>query len=248
MHKTLLALAITATLPILAVQADHGGVAHQGNYSVVAPLSAALPNRQMTPGATNPAVTEANFDSTICRRGGYTRTVRPPVSYTEPLKRAQIRAYGYTDHRLRDYEEDHLVPLEVGGAPSDPTTCGLSRGTSLGCGAATPRTSLRTRCTAWSATTRSHCGTLRRCSVTTGSPATSGTPARHRRPGIITAGDGDGRETRSHNQITAPGGGQASPGYLGNWMEFSPCRYKLLRLAGCRTFSSCQEPTLAADG
>jgi hypothetical protein len=31
------------------------------------------------------------------------------------LKRRQIVQYGYTDFSLRDYEEDHLIPLELGG-------------------------------------------------------------------------------------------------------------------------------------
>jgi len=46
--------------------------------------------------------------------------VRPPAEYTEELKRRQIREYVYADRRLRLYAEDHLVPLELGGAPDDP--------------------------------------------------------------------------------------------------------------------------------
>ena len=78
-----------------------------------------LPNPALTPGALNPAVTQQTIETTICVRG-WTRTVRPPESYTEPLKRAQITQYGYTNRWLRDYEEDHLVPLELGGSPSSP--------------------------------------------------------------------------------------------------------------------------------
>ncbi|MBV8456445.1 MAG: hypothetical protein JO122_07495 [Acetobacteraceae bacterium] len=78
-----------------------------------------LPNPSLTPGAINPSVTQQNISSTICERG-WTATIRPPEPYTEKLKREQIAAYGYRDHRLRDYEEDHLVPLGLGGAPSDP--------------------------------------------------------------------------------------------------------------------------------
>jgi hypothetical protein len=45
--------------------------------------------------------------------------VRPPESITEPEKRASLRAYG--DHRpLHAYEYDHLIPLELGGAPNNP--------------------------------------------------------------------------------------------------------------------------------
>lgn len=78
-----------------------------------------LPDAALTPGAINSAVTQADIHQTICVRG-YTRTVRPPERYTERLKRLQLKAYGYADQKIWHYEEDHLVPLEVGGAPSDP--------------------------------------------------------------------------------------------------------------------------------
>ena len=78
-----------------------------------------LPDPRLTPGAINPAVTEETMDVTICIRG-WTRTIRPPADYTEALKRRQIREYGYGDRRLRSYEEDHLIPLDVGGSPDDP--------------------------------------------------------------------------------------------------------------------------------
>ena len=83
------------------------------------PATAALPDPSRTPGALNPAVTQRDIYSTICVRG-WTRTVRPPESYTERLKREQIRQYAYRDRWLRDYEEDHLVPLELGGSPASP--------------------------------------------------------------------------------------------------------------------------------
>lgn len=67
------------------------------------------------PGAINPAVTQATIYSTICVRG-WTRTVRPPERDTEALKREQIPRGA----RLRDYEEDHVIPLSLGGAPYDP--------------------------------------------------------------------------------------------------------------------------------
>ena len=80
----------------------------------------ARPNPRFTPGAVNPAVTQASLYETICRPGGYTRSIRPPEEYTEKLKREQIRQYGYRDHRLGAYEEDHLVPLGLGGSPYSP--------------------------------------------------------------------------------------------------------------------------------
>lgn len=87
------------------------------------PASAAsnlmLPNSS-TPGAIDPRVTQANIHSTICV-SGYTKTVRPPSSYTTALKRAQLMgAYSYfTDKSTSSYEEDHLISLELGGSPTD---------------------------------------------------------------------------------------------------------------------------------
>jgi hypothetical protein len=71
-----------------------------------------------TPGVLNPDVTQATINTTICVRG-WTRTIRPPTSYTNDLKRRQMRAYGVTGD-LSDYQEDHLISLELGGHPTDP--------------------------------------------------------------------------------------------------------------------------------
>ncbi len=80
---------------------------------------AALPDHATTPGALNQQVSQATINDTICQRG-WTRTVRPPVGYTEPLKKRQILRNGYQDMRPWKYEEDHLIPLDLGGAPDDP--------------------------------------------------------------------------------------------------------------------------------
>ena len=75
------------------------------------------PDRRCTPGAVNPAVTQATIGSTICR-AGWTSTVRPPESVTEPEKLASLRAYG--EGPSSAFEYDHFVPLELGGAVNDP--------------------------------------------------------------------------------------------------------------------------------
>ncbi len=77
------------------------------------------PDPTRTPGALNPEVTQETIGATICI-GGWTRTVRPPREYTSALKRQQIREWGYVDRRMDRYEEDHLEPLALGGAPFDP--------------------------------------------------------------------------------------------------------------------------------
>ena len=71
-----------------------------------------------TPGVLNPDVTQATIGSTICVTG-WTRTIRPPTEYTNALKRKQMRAYRETG-AASDYQEDHLISLELGGHPNDP--------------------------------------------------------------------------------------------------------------------------------
>jgi len=71
-----------------------------------------------TPGVLNPAVTDATIGRTICVHG-WTRTIRPPSSYTTDLKRRQLVEYGVGGD-LRAYQEDHLISLELGGDPTDP--------------------------------------------------------------------------------------------------------------------------------
>ncbi len=48
-----------------------------------------LPDGTCTPGAIDPAVTQANLRETICKPG-YTKTVRPPVNETNAAKRGQF--------------------------------------------------------------------------------------------------------------------------------------------------------------
>jgi hypothetical protein len=97
-----------------------------------------------TPGAANPDVTQRNIQDNICNPQWSTKLIRPQSEYTSRLKRKQLREYGDTVHQTRAelidpatgkvettrcvahsdnmacYEEDHLIPLEDGGAPLDP--------------------------------------------------------------------------------------------------------------------------------
>jgi hypothetical protein len=73
-----------------------------------------LPDPVCTPG-----VVRTTDVDTICGAGG-TKVYRPPSSYTGSLKRLQLIAYGYADTSPGDYEEDHLIPLEIGGSGDDP--------------------------------------------------------------------------------------------------------------------------------
>lgn len=78
------------------------------------------PDPARTPGTINSQITQENIRETICNPRWSTKSVRPDVFYTNHLKVEQIREYGYFDSRLRDYEEDHFIPLELGGSPTDP--------------------------------------------------------------------------------------------------------------------------------
>ena len=78
------------------------------------------PDPERTPGAANPDITQDNIRQTICNPRWSTKSVRPEVSYTNHLKVEQIREYAYPDSSVKDYEEDHFIPLELGGNPTDP--------------------------------------------------------------------------------------------------------------------------------
>jgi hypothetical protein len=111
MRLSLLDLAVALTVVALAALAfvhfHHGG----GPAPVLA-------NPTLTPGSLNPDVTQATIDSTVCV-AGWTKTVRPPVDYTNALKVKQMPEYGESGS-LSDYQEDHLISLELGGNPTDP--------------------------------------------------------------------------------------------------------------------------------
>ena len=79
---------------------------------------AVVANPVRTPGALNADVTQATIAVTICARG-WTRRIRPPVEYTNALKRKQMRLYGEHGPPTA-YQEDHLISLELGGDPNDP--------------------------------------------------------------------------------------------------------------------------------
>jgi len=113
--------ALLAGSLFLAVPAAHAAVPH-APHTLTASCSQSylpLPDPACTPGATNPDVTQDTIDSTICM-SGWTKTIRPPTSYTNKLKQQGIADYGYADTNMSDYEEDHFLPLELGGAPRDP--------------------------------------------------------------------------------------------------------------------------------
>jgi hypothetical protein len=110
-----------------------------------------LPDPLDKPGAVNPAVTQQNIDETICRPG-WARTIRPPQQYTRALKRRQLGTWvAYAGGPLRAFEEDHLIALELGGAPVDQRNYGRNRARRRMDGAPIGKTIWKGCCISWSA-------------------------------------------------------------------------------------------------
>ena len=90
-----------------------------------------LPDPHCTPGVTDPNITQANISTNICSKNWHgvnpythkeetgTGTLRPQTNYTSKLKLLQMKEYGLTK-KPGDYEEDHLISLQLGGNPVDP--------------------------------------------------------------------------------------------------------------------------------
>jgi hypothetical protein len=108
MSPRALLVAVALVLVGIAIASPHGSPS-KGPYHADA---------ARTPGVLNPDVTQRNINSTICVRG-WTKTIRPPTSYTNALKEKQMREYG-VGGSTSDYQEDHLISLELGGHPTDP--------------------------------------------------------------------------------------------------------------------------------
>ena len=94
-------------------------------------IAALYPDSERTPGVPNPDVRQDNIADNLCSKTWSTSTIRPPASYTSPLKVQQMKEYGDTvadpgatcmigSDNPKCYEEDHLISLENGGDPKDP--------------------------------------------------------------------------------------------------------------------------------
>lgn len=106
----------TAPQPTQPASGEVGTISTAGPHPCIVQDGRA--DQHCTPGALNPDVTQDSISRTICVHG-WTATIRPSAGYTTALKRQQMPDYGETGP-LSAYEEDHQVPLELGGAPRDP--------------------------------------------------------------------------------------------------------------------------------
>src|SRR5207253_9859009 len=99
--------------PISAVNRSPPLLAALATYLALGRVAYAVaPDPALTPGATDPAVSQATIHETICVRG-YTARVRNVSTRT---KHRVYVEYHVTRSQQRHYVIDHLIPLEVGGS------------------------------------------------------------------------------------------------------------------------------------
>lgn len=100
------------------------------NNRVQAPVTASVQTAKAgpdeiypdVPGVTDPE-TSNDIAGTICNSSWSTKSIRPPVSVTDPIKTVALARYNKehgTTYTKADGELDHLISLEIGGAPADP--------------------------------------------------------------------------------------------------------------------------------
>lgn len=133
--------ATTAVATTTFTPADGVPIAHGNDEKRNGP-DGIYPDVTHNPGAIDPAITQENIAKNICNKDFKTGTVRPPSSYTTKVKKQQMAdIYGDTvpqsaaslggadydedkcvlhSNNARCYEEDHIISLQNGGAPSDP--------------------------------------------------------------------------------------------------------------------------------
>jgi len=117
---------LPASTGALALDNAAAALPAAGTCHYRAGVAMTLPDPACTPGAVNPAVTPTTITQTICR-SGWTKTIRPPTSRTDRMKAVSARAYSVPAGEKGEY--DHLVPLELGGAPDDSRNLWFEPGT-----------------------------------------------------------------------------------------------------------------------
>jgi len=66
----------------------------------------------------SPIVNQETIKQTVCVHG-WTKTVRPPVSYTGSIKRRMMSDIGVPPEGEKDITLDHRIPLALGGSADD---------------------------------------------------------------------------------------------------------------------------------
>ena len=98
---------------------DPSGSAVESRGSAPHLTDGVYPDPKCSPGATSPEVAQDDLPVTICRPGwaAQERDGDFPSSTAARTKLAVLAAYGIPAADKSLYELDHVVPIEVGGAP-----------------------------------------------------------------------------------------------------------------------------------
>jgi hypothetical protein len=72
-----------------------------------------VPDQALTPGATDPAVTQDTINTTICVRG---YAGRPGVRNVSSATKSAVFAEYHIDRKSQHFEIDHLISLENSGS------------------------------------------------------------------------------------------------------------------------------------
>ena len=67
----------------------------------------------------NPAVNQGTIHNTVCIKG-WTASIRPPVAYTNTIKKQRLLQQDLPIELISDFQLDHKLPLSLGGSPDDP--------------------------------------------------------------------------------------------------------------------------------
>jgi hypothetical protein len=77
-----------------------------------------LPNAKVTPGEINPAINQSNLRTTICSASFLAKN-KPSLTFLNRIMVTQLATlpyFGYGDTNIKHFEEDLLIPLELGGS------------------------------------------------------------------------------------------------------------------------------------
>ena len=80
-------------------------------------LNPDLPDPRVTPGLVDTSITQDNIDTTICVPN-YT-SQKGVRNVTEAMKKLVFIEYHITHPLPSEFDIDHLIPLELGGANGD---------------------------------------------------------------------------------------------------------------------------------
>ena len=83
-----------------------------------APANMEGPDPKLAPGKVSTRVKQGNISETICNPRWIAKA-KPTAKSSEALMKKQLKAWGYDDRDVTHYVEDHVIPVEVGGHPTD---------------------------------------------------------------------------------------------------------------------------------